>query len=230
MYDSLIEAALLSDVAEAEIISWVMVTLTDLAVVGGVLWAVAACGFFAGKSWAWGTAVAASLPGILAGFFPVIPYLRFFWAPPPPVLLIFVVNLALFMCLVTYVRRMNGLAVGLAVLAGAAYILCFINGVAGTHYYLTYHQPLFAITPPLSMAASALWAASIPGFLLMRRWAWFTWFAASLLGLTSGIPLAVVAGEQIGRLSLFWPAPLVSLMLLVALWMPSVRQMADSRP
>lgn len=58
---------------EALIIQHAIPFLSDFGIASGVIWAVAAYGFFRERPWAWTLAVIASVMTLLAGFFSMIP-------------------------------------------------------------------------------------------------------------------------------------------------------------
>jgi hypothetical protein len=104
---------------EAVIVSFILPALTNLAMVAGILWGISTYDFLNEKGWAFSTAITASVLSILAGFFPVLPWvssgLGF-----PPTSVIFVFNLLFFILLQTHTRPTGKRTLFLSLLAGGA--------------------------------------------------------------------------------------------------------------
>ncbi len=203
---------------EALLASYVLPAVAVVGLLGGVLWLVAAYGFAARRQWAFASAVVGSVLCVLGGFFPMLPWvssdLGF-----PPTSVVFALNLILFILL--QVRVMPGAKSVLlfSLLAGIAYVLAFINGVASTHYIITTGEVYFVLLQPVNFAASAVWATTAVAIALRKRWAEPAVLAGGAAALLGGIPVALLTQTELGRLSLFWPSPLVSLALLAAVFL-----------
>jgi hypothetical protein len=207
---------------EALIVSLILPALADLALVGGILWAVSGYGFFARSEWAFSTAVAASVTSILAGFFPILP-----WASSdlgfPPTSIIFALNLLFFVLLQTDVRPTEKLPLLLNILSGVAYVLAFVNSVASIHYMIATNSPIFIVLQPINFIASLAWGATTISLTLSQprsRPLAIGSAAASLLG---GIPIAVVTQLELARPSLFWPSPLVAAAIVALMYFARTR-------
>ncbi len=212
---------------EAVIVSFVLPALTDLAMIGGILWAMSGYGFRTGKKWAFTTAITASVLSILAGFFPILPWvssnLGF-----PPTSVIFVPNLLFFVLLQTHVRPTEKATLFLSLLTGVAYILAFINGVAGTHYLIATNAPVFLALQPLNFMASFAWGTTTISVTLGKRWAKPFAVGSAAASLLGGIPIAVVTQIELGRPSLFWPSPLVATAILVYIYLTRTRAIGST--
>jgi hypothetical protein len=194
---------------EALLVTFILPAMADLALAGGILWIISGYGFVTDSEWAFPIAVAASVVSILAGFFPILPWVSSSLGFPPTSV-IFTLNLLFFVILQTHVRPTEKRPLLLSLLAGVAYILAFVNGVAGTHYLITTHSPLFIILQPVNFIASLGWAATTISVTLSKprlKPLAIGSAAASLLG---GIPIALVTQLELARPSLFWPSPLVA--------------------
>lgn len=207
---------------EAVLVSLVLPALTNLAMVGGILWIISGYGFATGEAWAFPTAITASVLSILAGFFPILPWvssnLGF-----PPTSIILATNLFFFVLLQTYVRPTERKALLLSVLAGLAYVLAFINGVAGTHYLLATDAPIFKAVQPLNFIASFAWGVTIISVTLGKWWARPLAIGAVAASSLGGIPIAVITQIELRRPSLFWPSPLVALAILLFIYLTRAR-------
>jgi len=207
---------------EAVIVSLVLPALTNLAMVGGILWGISIYGFLNEKGWPFSTAITASVLSILAGFFPILPWvssgLGF-----PPTSVIFAFNLLFFILLQTHTRPTGKGTLFLGLLAGVAYVLAFINGVASTHYLLATGNPFFVALQPLNFIASIAWGVTTISVVLTKGWARplaIGSVAASLLG---GIPIAVITQTELGRPSLFWPSPVAAAAVLAFIYLTRER-------
>ena len=200
---------------EAQIVSFILPALTNLSMVGGALWVVSAYGYATGKEWSFPVSITASVLCILAGFFPILPYvssdLGF-----PPTSLIFVVNLLFFILLQISVRPTERRALFVSVLAGTAYILAFINGVASTHYIIATGGAFFIALQPLNFAASVSWGVAAIATVMDKKWSSPLIIGAATTSVMGGIPLALLTQMEMNRLSLFWPSPLMALLTLAA--------------
>ena len=207
---------------EAVIVSFILPALTNLAMVGGILWSMSIYGFLSEKEWAFSTAITASVLSILAGFFPILPWvssgLGF-----PPTFVIFASNLLFFILLQTHTQPTGKGTLFLSLLAGLAYVLAFINGVASTHYILATGDPFFIALQPLNFMASFAWGVTTISVILGKRWARPLAIGSAAASLLGGIPIAVITQIELGRPSLFWPSPLVAAAILAFIYLTRAR-------
>jgi len=223
-YRPLIEAELTAGRPdEAFIVTYLVPLLTDLAIAGGVLWLLAAYGFASAAGWAVSLAVVANVLSLLAGFFPMIPAMS--RGVIPSYALLFVPNLIFYFVLLGYVRPTQRGVLVLSFLSGIAYVLCFMNGVASIDKIIVTHRPLFIPVQQMSWLSSAAWGLFTVALLLRRPWVRELGLGAGAAATISGFPLAVSTTLELGRFSMFSPAPLLSLALLVYLLTRSGRQM-----
>ena len=199
-----------------------------IGLLGGILWLIAAYGFAARRQWAYPSAVIGSVLCVLSGFFPILPWvssgLGF-----PPTSVVFAFNVVLFVLLQMRVVPVARSVLLLSLFAGMAYILAFINGVASTHYILTGGGIYFVLLEPVNFAASAIWAAAAVATVLRKWWAEPAILAGGTASVLAGIPIALLTQTELGRPSLFWPSPLLSLALLMVVLLTSQGRSA-SRP
>jgi hypothetical protein len=194
---------------EALLVSFVIPAMADLALIGGILWTISGYGFVTQSEWAFPTAVAASVVSILAGFFPILPWVSSSLGFPPTSV-IFALNLLFFVLLQTHVRSTEKLPLLLSLLAGVAYILAFINSVAGIHYLIATNSPIFIVLQPVNFIASLGWAATTISLTLAKSRSTPLAIGSAMASLLGGIPIALVTQLELARPSLFWPSPLVA--------------------
>ncbi len=203
---------------EALLASYVLPGVAVVGLLGGVLWLVAMYGFAVHRRWAYVSAMGGSVLCVLGGFFPILPWvssgLGF-----PPTSLVFALNLVLFVLLQVRVMTVTKTVLLFGLLAGMAYILAFINGVAGTHYIITTGGVYFELLQPVNFAASAIWAAATVAIVLRKEWSEPTALAGGIASVIGGVPLALLTQTELARPSLFWPSPLLSLVLLAAFFL-----------
>lgn len=204
---------------EALIVQYVIPFLSDVGLVAGVLWAVAAYGFLTRQRWAWTTAVIANVLSLLTGFFGMIPAVS--RGLFPTFLVVFLPNLITYLLLLAYVRSVDWTIVAISFFSGIAYVLSFMNGVATTDKIILTGRPLFIAVQRVNWVAAIGWAVFTVALLLRKAWAPRVGLGAALLTLVAGIPLAVVTTLSLGRFSLFSPAPMLSLALLILFLIPA---------
>ena len=205
------------------LLKYIHPALADLGLLGGVLFAVSAYGFFTRAKWAFPLSVGAIIPALLGSWFVNVPYMA---ADLPPVyFILFWPYLGLYFLFMRLVGEVPWKQTLLALLAGMAYIFCFMNGVSSTSRIITHGDPLFTLVQRLHWVASIGWAVVTAGILLKpREWMRVTGITAGLLELTVGIPLAYATAMQLGRFSLFALAPIACLVLVVLFIWPGVWQ------
>ena len=208
---------------EAVIVSFILPALTSLAMVGGILWVLSGYAFATNQEWAFPAAITASVLSILAGFFPILPWVSSSLGFPPTSV-VFVFNLLFFILLQTYVRPIEKRMLLLSLLTGVAYILAFINGVASTHYILATSDPFFIALQPLNFMASFAWGVATVSVILNRRWAKPLMIGSAAASLLGGIPIAAVTTTAMGRPSLFWPSPTVAAVILLFIYLRQKRK------
>jgi hypothetical protein len=207
---------------EAALVSFLLPALTALAMIGGIIWIVSGYGFATDEEWAFTTAITASVLSILAGFFPILPWvssnLGF-----PPTSVIFILNLLFFVLLQTYVRPTEREVLLLSLFAGAAYILAFINGVAGTHYLMATNAPVFVAVQPLNFIASLSWGVTTISVTIGKWWARPLAIGSAAASSLGGIPIALITQIELHRPSLFWPSPVAALAILLFIYLTRAR-------
>ncbi len=209
---------------EEVIVRFIIPVLNDLGMLGGVLWALAAFGFFHARKWAWPVAVVASVLALQGSFFPMIPAAS--RGLPPMFGLMFVPNLIIFVALLWFVGHVNWKILALSLLTGIAYVLSFMNGVASTDRIMVIpDNPLYVAVQRLNWVASIGWGVFTVGLILKRvEWVYVVGLGAALLEVVVGTPLGLATTLSFGHFSMFFPAPILSLLLLIFLLTPAGRR------
>lgn len=226
-YDPVIEAEHMAGRPdEGLIVQYIFPALSDIGVIAGVLWALAAYGFAARRNWAWTLAVVANVMALQSSFFPMIPPVT--RDLPPATALIFVPNLLFYLLLLTLVRPVSARTLIIGLLSGIAMVLSFMNGVASTNKMIVEGAAIFTAVQRLNWVAALGWGIFTVG-ILVKPAAWVRWLGlgAGLLELTAGLPLGIKTAAASGRFSMFLPAPLLSLALLILLLLPVGRRLPE---
>jgi hypothetical protein len=209
--------------SEALLVTYILPALANLGFAGGILWGVSAYGFASEKTWSYPIALISSVLSILAGFFPILPYvssgLGF-----PPTSIIFVINVLFFIILQRYPQLTGGRVLGLSLLMGIAYILAFINGVASTHYIMTGGGAYYSALEPLNFGASIAWGTCTVTYVLRKTWTSPLVVAAALASMLGSIPISLVSQAELARPSLFWPSPIVAIVVLALYYRLEIRR------
>ena len=203
------------------LLKYLMPGLGDLGILAGVLYLVAAYGFFSAAAWAFPFAIIANVLALQASWFINVPFMAA--GLPPVYFTIFFPNLILFFLFTRVVGHISWSRTLLGFLTGMAFIMCFMNGVASTSRIITMGDPIFIAVQRLNWVASIGWGVVTVGILLRpMEWMRPVGISAGLLELAVGIPLVVSTTIQLGRFSLFTLGPIVSLILVVILAWPGM--------
>ena len=206
--------------------------IADFGIISGIMYLLAAMGFFYETNWALPTALAANIFALLAGFWPFIPAITV--AQPPVYLpIVFLPNLVLFFVLVSYVADASRTQTLLALTVGIAFVMSFMNGVASTNRILGVNAgritgnleivaPIYVLSQRINWIAAFGYAAVTYGIVLLKDkdWVRFIGIGSAVLCLLGGMPLAVLNTiDKSGDLSMFFFAPILSIpLLLLFLW------------
>ena len=212
---------------EGEAVRYTFALLGYLTIAAGALWTLALYGFVTRERWAWMLGIIASTLSILAGFFPMVPAMD---AKVPPVTaVIFGPNLFLWLALFV-VRKTDWRIVALALVAGIAFTLSFMDGVAPiAKFRETLGQDavngLYLFVQQINWWASAAWAVFIFALVGRKPWARVVGLGAGLMELWGGYPVGILNMLEVKRFSLFLPAPLLSTALVIFLMLPYARKL-----
>jgi hypothetical protein len=197
--------------------------MADFGILGGVLFAVSAYGFFSKKNWAFFLSVVALVLALLGSWFVNVPYMA---AGLPPIYFpLFWPYVLLYFLFLKAVGKISWSQTLLALFTGMAYIFCWMNGVASTSRIITIGDPIFVLVERLHWVAMIGWAVVTVGIIIKpKEWMRVFGLAAGVTELVVGIPLAVATAQQLGRFSLFALAPIACLILVVLLVWPNLWQ------
>lgn len=206
---------------EEVIVQFIIPLLSDLGLIAGVLWAVAAYGFLSNTRWAWSLAVVANVLALQGSFFPMIPAAS---RDLPPVFgIVFVPNLILFVLLLLFVGRVGWKILAISLLSGIAFVLSFMNGVASTDRIMVIGTPLYIAVQRLNWVASLGWGVFTVGIILKpAEWVRVVGLSAGLLEVIVGMPLGLATTLSFGHFSMFFPAPMLSLAFVVVFVWPTL--------
>jgi hypothetical protein len=197
--------------------------MADFGILGGVLFAVSAYGFFTKKNWAFFLSVVALVLALLGSWFINVPYMAA--GLPPVYFLLFWPYVLLYFLFLKVVGKISWSQTLLALLTGIAYIFCWMNGVSSTSRIITHGDPIFVLVERLHWVAMIGWAVVTVGIIMKpKEWLRVVGITAGVTELVVGIPLAVATAQQLGRFSLFALAPIACLVLGVLLVWPNLWQ------
>lgn len=203
------------------LLKYIHPAMADVGILGGVLFAVSAYGYFTKKNWAFFLSVVALVLALLGSWFINVPYMA---AGLPPIYFpLFWPYVLLYFLFLKLVGKISWSQTLLALLTGIAYIFCWMNGVSSTSRMITNGAPIFTLVERLHWVAMIGWAAVTVGIIMKpKEWMRVTGIAAAVTELVVGIPLTVVTAQQLGRFSLFALAPISCLALLILLVWPGL--------
>lgn len=198
-----------------------------------VLW-----GFLNKQDWAWFWGAVAGTILLLAGFFPMIPAADS--DLPTPTIWVFLLAAVVWFGML-FVGGVDRKIITLTFVAGLAYVLTFIDGVAPiSKFQTTFQMPeafapnantfwngIYVILQQINWWGAAAWAMFI--FAAFKRTSWaipLGLFAASL-SMIGGYPLGIYNVTEVGRFSMFLPAPILSTGLFIYLLLPSTRKIFE---
>ncbi len=196
---------------------YVMPIVNDIAIIGGVFWAVAAYGFVKREKWAWSTAILANVLSLLS-FFMLIPAMS--RGISPIYAIVFIPNIIAFFLLVLYVSRVDLKIVAISTVAGMAYVMAFMNGVAATDHMVSGGGTIFVVGQRLNWIASIALGAFVIGLLTRKNWSLRLGLGAALLTLVAGLPLGVVTSMGAAKFSMYFLAPILALLLIISIILP----------
>ena len=203
------------------VLGWVGIT-------AGAIWAAVLYGFLYKDSWAWFWGALAATIQLLVGFFPMIPAMDS--DLPTPTIIVFILAAILWFGMLLIGGTPKKI-IALSFIAGIAYVLTFIDGVAPIAKYTTsqddpFWNGMYVMSQQISWWGAAAWVVFILGMLKKKTWALPVGIFAGAMSMLAGYPLGLhnaLVEEQ--RFSMFLPAPLLSTGLLIYLVLPGTRKM-----
>jgi hypothetical protein len=199
-----------------------------------VLW-----GFINKKDWAWFWGAVAATVLLLAGFFPMIPAADS--GLPVPTMWVFLLGAVMWFGML-FVGGVDKKIIALTFVAGLAYVLTFIDGVAPiSRFQTTFQSPetfvpnantfwngIFVILQQINWWGAAAWAIFIFAAFKQKSWALPVGIFAAVMSIIGGYPMGIQHMISAGRFSLFLPAPVMSTILLVILLLPGTKKLLQA--
>lgn len=213
---------------EANTVRFVYAFLGWLGVAAGALCGSVLYGFLKKEPWAWFWGVVAGTVLLLAGFFPMIPAADGGLAPVTGI----VFGLAALVWFgMLFIGGVNYKIIALLFVAGLAYVLTFINGVAPISKYQTsegFWNGVFAISQQLNWWGAAAWAIFSFAVLRQKSWAVPVGIFAASLSIIGGYPMAIHNVQLVNRFSMFLPGPILSTIMLIVILLPTTQKLLAS--
>lgn len=209
---------------EAITVRIVFAMLGWLAIGAGGVWAAVLYGFVTRQEWAWFWGAVAATAQLLAGFFPMIPAASI--GLPTPTISLFLIAAVLWFGML-WIGGVPRRITALTFVAGLAYVLTYMDGVASISKYQTnsdsFLKGLYMMAQEVNWWGGAAWAVFLLAVLRRKPWALPVGIFAATLSMMGGYPLGILNAIEVGRFSMFLPAPLISTTLLIALLLPATR-------
>lgn len=231
-YNLLIDAKTLDGrIDEATSVRITYAVLGWIGTASAAIWAAVFYGFLHKEKWAWFWGVVAATIQLLVGFFPAIPAMDSHL--PMPTLSVFALGGILWFGML-FIGGVDRKIITLTFIAGLAYVLTFIDGVAPIAKYTTsgddpFWNGMYVMTQQVSWWGAAAWAIFIFAVLKKKAWAIPLGIFAGAMSMLAGYPLGLYnAFVEVHRFSMFLPAPLMSTGLVIYLLLPSTRRMLEA--
>ena len=197
----------------------------------GALWAMVLYGFCRKEQWAWFWGTVGATIQLLVGFFPMIPAMDS--RLPTPTMVVFILAAVLWFGMLI-IGGVDKKIIALTFVAGLAYVLTFIDGVAPIAKYTTsqddpFWNGMYVMSQQVSWWGAAAWAVFIFAVLKKKSWAIPVGIFAGAMSMLAGFPLGINnALFEVHRFSMFLPAPLLSTGLVIYLILPGTRKMIEA--
>lgn len=224
---------------ESNTVRIVYAVLGWLGIAAGALSGSVLYGFLTKASWAWFWGTVAATILLLAGFFPMIPAADS--GLPVPTMIVFGLGAVMWFGMLL-IGGVDKKIIGLTFVAGLAYVLTFIDGVAPiSKFQSTFSAPgnitqtpeifwngMYVMLQQVNWWGAAAWAIFIFAVLKKKSWTIPLGIFAALMSMVGGYPMGINNVMEVGRFSMFLPAPLMSTGLLIYLLLPSTRKMLEA--
>ncbi len=207
------------------VLGWIGITT-------GAIWAAVGYGFLNKENWAWFWGAVAATIQLLVGFFPMIPAMDS--DLPTPTIVIFILAAILWFGMLL-IGGVGKKIIALTFIAGLAYVLTFIDGVAPIAKYTTsqddpFWNGMYVMSQQVSWWGAAAWAIFIFAVLKKKAWAIPVGIFAGTMSMLAGYPMGLHnALFEVHRFSMFLPAPLLGTALVIYLSLPGTRKMLEAQ-
>lgn len=215
---------------EATAVTITYALLGWIGIAAAALWAVVLYGFIQKANWAWSWGAVAASIHLLAGFFPAIPAMDS--QLPMPTISVFGISAVLWLGMLL----IGGVRIGIIVvafIAGLAYVLTFMGGVAPiSKFTVTHDDPywngMYVMTQQIAWWGAAAWTVFIFGLIRGKRWTIPVGIFAAGMSMLAGYPLGIKNVFEVERFSMFLPAPVIATGLLIFLVLPGTKRWLDA--
>lgn len=215
---------------EATAVTITYAVLGWIGITAGAIWAPVLYGFMRKEKWAWFWGAVAATILLLVGFFPMIPAMDS--DLPIPTMAVFILGAILWFGML-FIGGVEKKIIALIFIAGLAYVLTFIDGVAPIAKYTISHDDpfwngMYVMSQQVSWWGAAAWAIFIFAVLKKKRWVIPLGIFAATMSMLAGYPLGLHnALVEVHRFSMFLPAPLLGTGLLIYLILPGTQKMIE---
>jgi len=224
---------------ESNTVRIVYAVLGWLGTAAGALSAAVFWGFLKKQDWAWFWGAIAATILLLAGFFPMIPAADS--GLPTPTLWVFLLAAVMWFGMLL-IGGVDKKIIGLTFLAGLAFVLTFIDGVAPiSKFQSTFQSPetfiqgpetfwngLYMMSQQVNWWGAAAWAIFIFAALKRKSWAVPVGIFAGTMSIIGGYPMGIHNVMEVQRFSMFLPAPIISTILVIILCLPGTQKLITS--
>ncbi|MGD9486997.1 MAG: hypothetical protein AB7W47_03190 [Calditrichaceae bacterium] len=208
----------------------VMITQSMLGWLGisaSALWVVVMYGYLKKLEWAGFWAIVAASLQMLAGFFPTIPAKSI--DLPAPTMTVFIIATVVWFGIM-FIEKVDKKVIALLFVAGLAYVLTYMCGVALISKYqtTTYNdlwKGMYAVDMMVTWFGATAWLVFSLAVLKRKSWSLYLGIFASMMSLIGALPLAIVNIMEVHRFSMFLPAPIIAGCLLIVLLMPNTNKL-----
>lgn len=219
---------------EVFIIKYVIPALHDLAVIGSGIMIAAAYMFYKKYKNAWKAAVIGSVIAIQGTAFPIVAAASAGIFPEYSIL--FLPIFIGFFVYIGYVRKLPGKVLIWSTVTGMAFVLTLFNGIAAASRMaqkeylqnlpgLAAETPMFASVQQVNWIAMIAWGIFLIALLFNKKGIIPLGIFAAVLGIIGGLPLGIDSMASGTVFSMFLIAPIVCLVLLIFLLVPSTERL-----
>ena len=220
---------------ESNTVRFVYAVLGWFGTAAGALSAAVLWGFLKKQDWAWFWGAVAATILLLAGFFPMIPAADS--GLPVPTMWVFLLGAVMWFGML-FIGGVEKKVIGLTFVAGLAYVLTFIDGVAPISKFQTTFQSaetfvqnpntfwngIYVISQQVNWWGAAAWAIFIFAAFKRKSWAVPVGIFAATMSMIGGYPMGIHNVAEVQRFSMFLPAPILSTILLIVLLLPGTQK------
>ncbi|MHA1110890.1 MAG: hypothetical protein ACTSRE_07280 [Promethearchaeota archaeon] len=206
----------------------------NIGFIGGLLFIIAAIGFFQKTKWAYAFAIIGNIISLKASFWPNIPIMEAGIMAPGPWFGIFLPNLIFYFIFIRAMGKESWKKILLGLLGGMAFILNFINAIASTTRFMNWYDPnnviisqMFILVLVINMLASIAFGIFTIGLFLGKKkeLVRVSGLMGGVLAITGGFPLAIYSMfffHVESAFSMFIMAPVVSTIAMIVPLFPGL--------